>query len=170
MNSTMVSFGENLSFCFLLASPPFGFLFPYLNFFLPLVLFIFLLLSSPLPFCFFPMPSPFIFSTFIPTFFNILLWLLILFLFCFPFSFVFALCFFLSFFVLTPQFSFFLLLAPLHNLANIFPFLLSFFPFFPPLVVLIAISCPSLPCLFGWPKKFGCHWTYPHCWMVTEIL
>jgi hypothetical protein len=37
--------------------------------------------------------------------------------------------------------------------------LFFFFHFLFPHLVLIAISCPSPPCFFGRPKKFGCHRT-----------
>lgn len=99
-------------------------------------------------------------------------------MFCLPFSFVFTLCFFPSIFVLTPNFSLFLLLTlffsylvlPIFSLCSHCLFSLFFPLFFPPTfpLVLIAISCPSLPCFFGWSKKFNRHWTLGLYQMVTE--
>ncbi len=165
-------FGENLSFCFLFSSPPFGFFSLVLQFFVPLILLVFLFLLSP--FAFFPL-----FFLYALTFYSLFFHPLLIFfnpslfinplLFCFPFSFVSPLCFFPSLFVPTPQFSLFLLHALsfllLFSLANISPLsLLSFsfflffhFSFFSPPLVHIIISCPSFPCFYGRLKQFGRH-------------
>ncbi len=90
------------------------------------------------------------------------------------FFFYFGSMFFPFVFGSQPQFSFFLLLAPFFSLYLILPifspcsyylFFLFFSPtllfsFFPPLVFLITISWPSLPCLFGRPKKI---------WLPSDI-